>query len=63
MKMTDAVERRTLRKVYLRLLPFVLFAYFFLFFRPDQSGFCRAHHDEGSRLTATMFGFAAGAFF
>src|SRR6202023_466697 len=58
-----AIEQRTMRKVYLRLLPFVFACYFLCYLDRINVGFAALTMNKDLGLSAWMFGFAAGAFF
>jgi ACS family tartrate transporter-like MFS transporter len=57
------LERRTMRKVYLRILPFALITYFFCYLDRINVGFAALTMNKDLGLSASMYGFAAGAFF
>jgi ACS family tartrate transporter-like MFS transporter len=61
--MVRTLEQTTMRKVYLRLLPFAIVTYFFCFIDRVNVGFAALTMNKDLGLTASMFGFAAGAFF
>ena len=61
--MVDALERTTMRKVYLRLLPFAVLTYFFCYLDRINVGFASLTMNKDLGLSATVFGNAAGAFF
>src|ERR1043166_1984475 len=61
---TDAaIEQRTMRKVYLRLLPFVFACYFLCYLDRINVGFAALTMNKDLALDPAMFGMAAGAFF
>jgi sugar phosphate permease len=61
--MESSLEQRTMRKVYLRLLPFAMLAYFFCY--PDRLnvGFAALTMNKAIGLTAAAYGVSAGAFY
>jgi ACS family tartrate transporter-like MFS transporter len=59
----DTLERGTMRKVYLRLLPFALVTYFVCYLDRINVGFASLTMNKDLGLSASMYGFAAGAFF
>jgi MFS transporter, ACS family, tartrate transporter len=61
--MVRTLEQTTMRKVYLRLLPFAIVTYFFCFIDRVNVGFAALTMNKDLGLTASMFGTAAGAFF
>jgi len=61
--MIRTVEQTTMRKVYLRLLPFAALCYFFCYLDRINVGFAALTMNKELGLTASMFGFASGAFF
>jgi MFS transporter, ACS family, tartrate transporter len=61
--MVRTLEQTTVRKVYLRLLPFAIVTYFFCFIDRVNVGFAALTMNKDLGLTASMFGTAAGAFF
>jgi ACS family tartrate transporter-like MFS transporter len=61
--MSAALERTTMRKVYLRLLPFAIVTYFFCYLDRINVGFAALTMNKELGLNAEMYGLAAGAFF
>jgi MFS transporter, ACS family, tartrate transporter len=61
--MVSHLERTTMRKVYLRLLPFAIVTYFFCYIDRVNVGFAALTMNKDLGLSASMFGIAAGAFF
>src|ERR1700731_2890452 len=61
--MDAAIEQRTMRKVYLRLLPFVFACYFLCYLDRINVGFAALTMNKDLGLDAAIFGMAAGAFF
>jgi len=57
------IEKRTMRKVYLRLLPFVFACYFLCYLDRINVGFAALTMNKDLGLDAAIFGMAAGAFF
>src|ERR1700730_14788907 len=57
-----AIEQRTMRKVYLRLLPFVFACYFLCYLDRINVGFAALTMNKDLGLDAAIFGMAAGAF-
>ena len=61
---TDAtIEQRTMRKVYLRLLPFVFACYFLCYLDRINVGFAALTMNKDLGLDPAIYGMAAGAFF
>ena len=60
--MVRSLEQSTMRKVYLRLLPFAFLSIAGLH-RSDQRQLRRAHHAHRSRNVRAEFGFAVGSFY
>lgn len=58
-----ALEARTLRRVSIRILPFVMALYFVNYLDRTNLGIARTHISAELQLSATMFGLAAGIFF
>jgi ACS family tartrate transporter-like MFS transporter len=58
-----AIEKRTMRKVYLRLLPFVFACYFLCYLDRINVGFAALTMNKDLGLDPAIFGMAAGAFF
>jgi ACS family tartrate transporter-like MFS transporter len=61
--MDEAIETSTMRKVYLRLLPFVFACYFLCYLDRINVGFAALTMNKDLGLDAAIFGMAAGAFF
>ena len=61
--MVRSLEQTTMRKVYLRLLPFAVITYFFCYLDRINVGFAALTMNKELGLTAETYGFAAGAFF
>ncbi|HEV2550926.1 MAG TPA: MFS transporter [Stellaceae bacterium] len=61
--MDETLERRTMRKVYLRLLPFAIICYFLCYLDRINVGFAALTMNKALGLTPWSYGFAAGAFF
>jgi len=60
---TRALESRTLRRVSVRIVPFVMALYFVNYLDRTNLGIARSHISAELQLSATMFGLAAGIFF
>ncbi|HJS86346.1 MAG TPA: MFS transporter [Acetobacteraceae bacterium] len=61
--MVRTVEQTTLRKAYLRLLPFAIVTYFFCYVDRINVGFAALTMNKAIGLTPASYGMAAGAFF
>ncbi|HZB90263.1 MAG TPA: MFS transporter, partial [Stellaceae bacterium] len=61
--MNRTFEQRTMRKVYLRLLPFAILTYFLCYLDRINVGFAALTMNKDLGLDASIFGLAAGAFF
>ncbi len=61
--MVRTLEQTTMRKVYLRLLPFAILTYFLCYLDRINVSFAALTMNKDLGLTASMFGLAAGAFF
>ncbi len=59
----EAMEKRTMRKIYLRLLPFAFVAYSLCYIDRINVSFAGLTMRTDLGLTATEFGFAAGSFY
>jgi MFS transporter, ACS family, tartrate transporter len=59
----DVLERETMRKVALRLLPYLMLCYFFCFLDRVNVGFAALQMNQDLGFTQTMFGFGAGILF
>lgn len=58
-----SLEERTMRKVYLRLLPFAIITYFFCYLDRINVGFAALTMNKDLGLDPAVFGMAAGAFY
>ena len=61
--MERSIEQRTMRKVYLRLLPFAVIVYFFCYLDRINIGFAALTMNKAIGLTAAAYGLSAGAFY
>jgi len=61
--MDRTLEQTTMRKLYRRLLPFAIFAYFLCYLDRINVSFAALTMNKDLGLDASMFGIAAGAFF
>src|ERR1700739_582997 len=61
--MVRSVEQATMRKVYLRLLPFAIVVYFFCYLDRINVGFAALTMNKDLGLTAAAYGMSAGAFY
>ncbi len=61
--MDRSIEQRTMRKVYLRLLPFAMIVYFFCYLDRINVGFAALTMNKAIGLTAAAYGVSAGAFY
>src|SRR6202795_1476653 len=61
--MIRSLEQITMRKVYLRILPFAALTYFFCYLDRINVGFAALTMNKDLGLDPSMFGMAAGAFF
>ena len=59
----DALEARTMRRVTLRIVPFLMVCYFISFLDRVNLGFAALQMVEDLHFSATVFGFGAGIFF
>lgn len=59
----ESLEQRTLRKVTVRIVPFVVALYFVNYLDRTNLGIAKADISRDLQLSATMFGLAAGIFF
>jgi ACS family tartrate transporter-like MFS transporter len=57
------LEQTTMRKVYLRLLPFAVVVYFFCYLDRINVGFAALTMNQALGLTAAAYGLSAGAFY
>ena len=63
MQPTSAIERQTMKKVYLRLLPFCFILYFICYLDRVNIGFAALTMNKDLGLSAYIYGLGAGAFF
>src|ERR1700735_5840207 len=61
--MERTIEQTTMRKVYLRILPFAALTYFFCYLDRINVGFAALTMNKDIGLDAAIYGMAAGAFF
>ena len=61
--MADALERTTIRKIYVRLLPVTVLIYFLCYIDRINVGFASLTMNKDIGLDAAIYGMAAGAFF
>ena len=61
--MEAAIERQTMKKVYLRLLPFCFLLYFICYLDRVNVGFAALTMNKDIGLSSYVFGLGAGAFF
>ncbi len=61
--MPDSIEKRVLRKVTRRIVPFVMLLYFIAYLDRVNIGFAALTMNEDIGLSAAAFGFGAGIFF
>src|ERR1051325_8494658 len=61
--MVRSLEQTTMRKVYLRILPFAALTYFMCYLDRINVGFAALTMNKDLGLSASDFGLAAGAFF
>src|SRR3954465_2330188 len=61
--MVRSLEQVTMRKVYLRILPFAALTYFFCYLDRINVGFAALTMNKDIGLDAAIYGMAAGAFF
>ena len=59
----EAVEHSTMRKVYLRLLPFAVICYVLAYIDRINSSFAALTMRDDLHLSAADFGFAVGTFY
>src|ERR1700683_5694029 len=59
----SAIERRTMRKVYLRLLPFTFALYLICYLDRANIGFAALTMNRDLGLSSYVYGLGAGAFF
>jgi len=58
-----SLPARTLRKVVIRIVPFVMAMYFVNYLDRTNLGIAKTDISEDLQLSATMFGLASGIFF
>ena len=63
MQASSAIERQTMRKIYLRLLPFCFVLYFICYLDRANIGFAALTMNKDLGLSAYVYGLGAGAFF
>ena len=61
--MTDTVEKRTLRRLFWRIVPFIMFLYFIAFIDRVNIGFAAITMNKDIGLSPAAYGFGAGIFF
>ena len=61
--MADALEQRTIRKVYLRLLPLAMIVYFFCYLDRINISFAALQMNASIGLTAAAYGLSSTAFY
>jgi len=61
--MITSIERQTMKKVYLRLLPFCFILYFICYLDRVNIGFAALTMNKDLGLSSYVFGLGAGAFF
>ena len=61
--MEAAIEQQTMKKIYLRLLPFCFVLYFICYLDRVNIGFAALTMNKDIGLSAYVFGLGAGAFF
>src|SRR5260370_27676628 len=61
--MVRSLQQITMRKVYLRILPFAALTYFFCYLDRINVGFAALTMNKDIGLDAAIYGMAAGAFF
>jgi len=59
----DQVEQRTMRKVFRRIVPFLMICYFFNFLDRVNVGFAALDMNRDLGFTATVYGFGSGILF
>src|ERR1700722_9811338 len=63
MQGASAIERRTMKKIYLRLLPFCFVLYFICYLDRANIGFAALTMNKDLGLSSYVFGLGAGIFF
>lgn len=61
--MTDTVEKRTLRRLFWRIVPFIMLLYFIAFIDRVNIGFAALSMNKDIGLSPAAYGFGAGIFF
>src|ERR1035437_8926107 len=61
--MTTMVEKRTLRRLFWRIVPFIMFLYFIAFIDRVNIGFAAITMNKDIGLSPAAYGFGAGIFF
>jgi ACS family tartrate transporter-like MFS transporter len=61
--MISELERRTLRKISLRIVPFIMLLYFISYIDRVNIGFAALTMNKDLGFTSSIFGFGAGIFF
>ena len=61
--MADELQARTLRRISLRIVPFIMLLYFVAFIDRVNIGFASLTMNKDLGFTASVFGFGAGIFF
>ncbi|MDD5167930.1 MAG: MFS transporter, partial [Syntrophales bacterium] len=61
--MTDTVEKRVLRRIAWRIVPFIMFLYFVAFIDRVNIGFASLTMNKDIGLSPAVYGFGAGIFF
>lgn len=61
--MTDDLERRTIRRISIRIVPFIMLLYFIAFIDRVNIGFAALTMNKDLGFSPTVFGFGAGIFF
>ena len=59
----EELEKRTMRKVSLRLIPFLIVCYFVAYLDRTNVGFAALTMRQDLNISATAYGFGAGIFF
>lgn len=58
-----SLESRTVRRLIIRIIPFLMLLYFINYLDRTNLGIAKVHISESLQMTATMFGLASGIFF
>lgn len=61
--MSTALEKRVMKKISWRIIPFIMILYFIAFLDRVNVGFAAIHMNEDIGLSPAIFGFGAGLFF